>query len=221
MNPHTEKQNVKKGIGLAIVLLLLGSVAIASALSRLADMQQAIATGVVSTNTNDAVYIQHLALSLLHLIPGTLFLMLGPMQFMPGLRARRPALHRWSGRLFVVSGFTVAISAIIINIIFPPVGGWFKSASVYIFSSLMIFALGMGFRAILRREIDRHREWMIRAFAIGLGVSTMRLYFIPAYLLYGMPDNFTIGLGMWIGFGVNLLVAEWIIWRMKQQRRLA
>ena len=28
----------------------------------------------------------------------------GPWQFVPGLRARRPVLRRWSGRLYLVAG---------------------------------------------------------------------------------------------------------------------
>ena len=112
----------------------------------------------------------------------------------------------------------MAVSAIAINIMFPPFGGLFKSIAVYVFSVAQIVTLTVALRAILRRDITRHRAWMIRAFAIGLAISTMRIFFIPAYLLYGVPSDFTVGLGMWIGFLVNIAVAEFILWRERVKR---
>ena len=147
-----------------------------------------------------------------------LFLLLGPLQFVAAIRARWPKIHRISGRVFIASGFMMAVSAIAINIMFPPFGGLFKSIAVYVFSVAQIVTLTVALRAILRRDITRHRAWMIRAFAIGLAISTMRIFFIPAYLLYGVPSDFTVGLGMWIGFLVNIAVAEFILWRERVKR---
>lgn len=206
------QQHSYRGISLALLLLLLGSIALLSAVGRLETL---FASGIAPQDPGDASYIQHPAIALLHLIPGSIFLLLGPLQFIPSLRARRPALHRWCGRLIVISGFCSAITAIAMNSIFPAVGGILKSTAIITFSLAMMLALSLALRAILRRDLNRHRAWMIRAFAIGLGVSTMRIYFIPVYFLYGLPSDLHIALGVWIGFGVNLLVAEFIIKSLK------
>jgi uncharacterized membrane protein len=204
----------------APVLWLLGALAIYSAIDRMQITFGALISGIMPTDPADMHYVKHALLISFHIIPGLLFLVLGPLQFMGSIRARWPKAHRISGRIFIVSGLLMAVSAIMINIVFPPFGGLFKSIAVYVFSTAQIVTLMIALKAVLRRNIARHRAWMIRAFAIGLAISTMRIFFIPAYLLYGVPSDFTVGLGMWIGFLVNIAVAEFILWRERQKSQL-
>ncbi len=198
-------------------LWLLGSLAILSGVFRTYITGDALVTGVMPEDPADLHYVRHATLTLLHVVPGTLFLLLGPLQFIDGIRQRWPWLHRLSGMLFIASGLTFALTALMIDLTFPTFGGDFKRLAVWVFSIAQIVTLVVALIAIRRRHIARHRAWMIRAFAIGLGISTMRLYFIPAYLLFGVPSNFAIGLGMWVGFGVNVLAAEWILWRERRE----
>jgi uncharacterized membrane protein len=199
-------------------LWLLGSLAILSGLFRAYITTEAMVTGVVPPDPADAHYANNALLTLLHVIPGSIFLIFGPLQFIADIRTRWPGFHRWSGRVFILSGFTFAATALIINVFFPPFGGQFKSLAVYIFSIAQIVTLGIALRAALRRSFATHRAWMIRAFAIGLAISTMRIFFIPAYLIFGVPSNFTVALGMWVGFLVNILVAELILWRERRHK---
>lgn len=204
----------------APVLWLVGALAIYSAIDRMQITFGALITGVMPGNAADMHYVKHALLISFHIIPGLLFLVLGPLQFIASVRKRWPKFHRVSGRIFILSGYITAVSAIAINIVFPPFGGLFKSIAVYVFSIAQIVTLTIALQSILRRNIARHRVWMIRAFAIGLAISTMRIFFIPAYLLYGVPSDFTVGLGMWIGFLVNIAVAEIILWRERKVRRV-
>jgi hypothetical protein len=59
--------------------------------------------------------------------------------------------------------------------------------------------------------IPAHREWIMRAFAIGLGVGTQRILifiFMPFQLA---PFDQIFGPLLWLGIAINLLVAEtWI-----------
>ncbi|HEV8077106.1 MAG TPA: DUF2306 domain-containing protein [Marinobacter sp.] len=199
-----------------ITLWLLGSLAILSGIFRTLVTGEALATGVMPEDPADLHYVNHAALTLLHVIPGTLFLLLGPLQFIADIRNRWPWLHRLSGVVFILSGLTFAITALIIDLTFPTFGGPFKRLAVWVFSIAQIATLLVAVMAIRKRQIMRHRAWMMRAFAVGLGISPLRFYFIPAYLLFGVPSNFTIALGMWVGFGLNLLIAEWILWRERK-----
>ena len=45
------------------------------------------------------------------------------------------------------------------------------------------------FADIRAGRVVLHREWMIRAFAIGLAVATMRLIFVPALLIVAGPTD--------------------------------
>lgn len=194
-------------------LWLLGSIAILSAIYRILITSNALVTGLPTADPADMSYVKHYLLAALHIIPGTVFMLLGPLQFITTIRNRWPKIHRWSGWAFITAGLVTAITAITVNLVFPLVGGLFKSLAVYIFSAYQIIALLIALQAILRRNIKSHRAWMIRSFAIGLSVSTMRLFFVPVYFLYGLPNDFTIALGMWVGFVLNILVAEFILWR--------
>jgi len=65
------------------------------------------------------------------------------------------------------------------------------SERVYIsvFGSPFLVALFKGFVNIRTGRVASHREWMIRAFAIGLSIATMRLIFIPALILARDPTD--------------------------------
>jgi Predicted membrane protein (DUF2306) len=67
---------------------------------------------------------------------------------------------------------------------------------------------------IRRGEISLHREWMIRAFAIGLAVATIRPIigvFFATSRLSGLSPHEFFGIAFWIGFVLHLIAAKaWI-----------
>jgi Predicted membrane protein (DUF2306) len=68
----------------------------------------------------------------------------------------------------------------------------------------------------MRRDIAQHGEWMIRAFAIGLAVATIRpiigLFFATSRFSGLTPEVF-FGIAFWIGFLLHLIAAEiWTHW---------
>jgi hypothetical protein len=53
-----------------------------------------------------------------------------------------------------------------------------------------------------------HRRWMIRAFAIGLGVGTIRIW-IGLFQGFGLLDEVTsFGVAFWVAFTMHLIAAE-------------
>ncbi len=56
----------------------------------------------------------------------------------------------------------------------PSIGGLNQAVATTLFALFFLFALGKAYWHVIRRHIARHREWMIRAFAIGLAVATIR-----------------------------------------------
>src|SRR5436305_6724235 len=63
----------------------------------------------------DANFLRHRALTTVHIIPGLLFIVLGPFQFIRRLRVRRLAVHRWMGRVFIASGLVVGVTALLMG----------------------------------------------------------------------------------------------------------
>jgi uncharacterized membrane protein len=162
----------------------------------------------------DDLFARYPILTLVHIVPGLLFMILGPLQFNPTIRARHLPWHRLSGRVFVVCGLVVGISALAMSFGMPAIGGVNQAAATTLFGTLFLFALCRAFWHIRRGEVALHREWMIRAFAIGLAVATIRpiigMFFATSPITGLTPREF-FGIAFWIGFVVHLIAAEtWI-----------
>jgi uncharacterized membrane protein len=168
----------------------------------------------------DEGFAGHQWLTLAHILPGLLFVVLGPLQFMAGLRRRRPELHRWTGRVVLVAALVIGVTALIMT---PQmaIGGALETAATIVFGVLFLFSLAKGFAAIRARRIAEHRRWMIRAYAIGLGVATVRpimgVFFATSRLTHLTPHDF-FGIAFWLGWLLSLGVAEW--WIRVTQRKV-
>ena len=153
-------------------------------------------------------------LTLVHIVPGLLFMLLGPLQFSSTIRARHLRWHRMSGRVFVFCGVVIGISALVMSLGMPAIGGFNQAAATTLFASFFLFALCKAFWYIRRREVTLHREWMIRAFSIGIAVATIRpiigMFFATSRFSGLTPHEF-FGIAFWIGFVLHLIAAEaWI-----------
>src|SRR6202521_6295747 len=112
----------------------------------------------------DDLFAHYPILTLVYIVPGLLFMLLGPLQFSSTIRARHLRWHRWSGRVFVVCGVVIGISALVMSFGMPAIGGLNQAAATTLFATFFLIALCKAFWHIRRREIVLHREWMIRAF---------------------------------------------------------
>lgn len=162
----------------------------------------------------DDLFAHYPFLTLIHIVPGFLFMILGPLQFNATLRARHLRWHRWSGRVFVACGAVIGVTALVMSFAMPSIGGMNQAAATIMFGTLFLCALGKAFWHIRRREIALHREWMIRAFAIGLAVAAIRpivgIFFATSRISGLTPHEF-FGTAFWIGFVLSVMVAEtWI-----------
>lgn len=161
----------------------------------------------------DAPFAAHPLLTWLHVVPGGLFLTLVPFQFSARMRSRYINVHRWCGRVLLGLALAAGVSALYFGLL-TPFGGTSEAAAVVIFGGLFLMAGVRAFVAIRRGDVARHREWMIRAFAIAVGVSTTRIVgaifdiaLAPAG--FRMEDLFVASL--WTGWLTTLGAAEvWI-----------
>lgn len=175
--------------------------------------------------STDDIFARHPILTLIHILPAVLFVTLGPLQFNGSLRARRPQWHRVSGRVFLIAATIVGVSALIMSFAMPAIGGIAQAAATTVFSLYFLFALAKAFRHIRRREFALHREWMIRAFAIGLAVATIRpivgllvAITIATRGLAALNLHAIFGPAFWLGFLLHATLAE--LWVRSTLRRL-
>ena len=135
------------------------------------------------------------------------------------LRRRRPGYHRAAGRTVVVAGALVAGSALWMTLRYPQEG---TGEVLYLFrlafSTAMVAGMVLGFAAIRRREIVRHRAWMIRAYAIALAAGTQAFTVDVGGALLGdgvLAHELSIA-SAWL---INLAVAEWAACRRPAPHR--
>ena len=169
----------------------------------------------------DAGFARHSLLTFVHILPGGLFLVLCPFQFVRRLRNRRPGLHRWMGRVIIILGLITGITALVMS---PQMatGGVNEMAATMLFASIFLFALIKAFLSIRRGNVALHREWMIRAFATGLAVATVRpimgVFFATRGITHLTPHDF-FGTAFWLGFTLQLIAAEiWINYTRPYQK---
>ena len=95
-----------------------------------------------------------------------------------------------------------------------PVGGWLEVSAIIVYGTAFLAALLAGWRSIRNGDVTRHREWMLRALAIGLGIATTRPVvgvFFATRALTGLSPSQFFGAAFWIGFTTTTLAGEWYI----------
>lgn len=152
-----------------------------------------------------------------HIVGAATFALVGALQFVP--RLRRRSWHRRSGRVLAVAGLLVAGSALWLTLFYeaqPGTGGLLYGFRL-VFASAMAACLVLGFAAIRRRDIDAHRGWMTRAYALGLGAGTQVFTegFTEAVFGTGEVSGDLAKGAAWV---INLAVAEWVIRRARASR---
>ncbi|MGC5222583.1 DUF2306 domain-containing protein [Micromonospora sp. DT81.3] len=198
----------KRGVGwlLPAGLITFGLVPIlANALRRVA---MAVAPATPSSGEGGGMSLP----VILHVVGATVFVVLGALQFSAGFRRRRPSWHRIAGRLAILAALLAAGSGIWLA--FATLADY--SPLLFVFRLLAAAGLALciilGFRAIRQRRLPRHRAWMIRAFAIGLGAATQVFTLGFGEGIFG-ESELSIALLNGAGWAINLAVAEWIIRR--------
>ena len=138
-----------------------------------------------------------------HVLAGVAFGITGPVQFVRALPHRFGALHRVSGRIFVVSGAVLGLSGLALLAQVTSLRTPLADGARGLFGLALLGALALALAAIRDRDILRHRAWMIRAYAIGMGLGAVGLVFFPIYLVTGQAPT---------GLGSDLLfVGSWLM----------
>lgn len=157
-----------------------------------------------------------------HILGAAVFALLGALQLAPRFRRRHRTWHRRSGRVVDAAGFAVAGSALWLTIFYAPQPGTGDLLFVLrlVFAPAMVASLLLGVRAVRRGDIDRHRAWMMRTYAIGLGAGTQVFTEGIAQAVVGTGE-LRLDLAKGSAWILNLAVAEWAVRRPDRQRRLA
>lgn len=156
-----------------------------------------------------------------HIVTALVFALIGPFQFVTGLRRRWPGWHRAAGRVLVVCGLLVGLSGLWMTLFYPRAEGTsdILFAVRLVFSTGMVAAIAIAFAAIRRGDVPRHRAWMIRGYTIGLGAGTQIFTGLAGTLVFGAMDAFIHDVVIGSAWVLNLAVAELILRRGRRTSR--
>ena len=145
----------------------------------------------------------------LHFLGSGTALLIGGFQFSSRLRRSAPALHRWTGRVYLLACLIGGIGGLgLATISFggPPTHVGFALLGV-----LWLVSGAQAYLAIRRGDVAAHRRWMIRSFALTFAAVTLRieLGLLTGVLGWPFPDAYvTVA---WLCWVPNLVVAEWLL----------
>ena len=198
-------------------LVALGTVPVVAGSLRLVEL-----SGGAEVMPADARYTASPLPVVVHIVSATVFAILGALQFSAPIRRRRPGWHRRAGRVVVVAGLGVALSALWLNEFYPKVGA--SREVLYplrvAFGTAMLVTILLAFAAIRRRDIARHRAWMMRSYAIALVAGTQVFTLGFGEVLFGKGELAT-ALLMGAAWAINLAVAERAIRERTRRNRRA
>ena len=182
-------------------------------------------------NINDSRLTVHsnlqYAVLVAHIFTATVALVLGPLQFVPKIRARR-RVHRTIGRVYLLAGVLPSAIATV------PVALWsgrlLTQISLITAAVLWLITGGLAYRAARRRDFGAHRAWMMRNYALTFLAVTSRVL-TPLLLIvqipFGAGDLKSIGaqatsmipIGQTLGWVIDLIVVEFLIRRTPARRK--
>jgi len=140
-----------------------------------------------------------------HVAGAATALLIGWLQFLPSVRRRWPAAHRWTGRLYVLGCLEGGIAGLVLA--FGASTGPIASAGFALLAMLWIVVTALGWRTAMERRFDEHRRWMIRSWALTLAAVTLRIY-LPLSMLLPWPMDDSYRAIAWLCWVPNILIAE-------------
>lgn len=201
-NTKSKKSGVLKKTGWAVMLLL--AVLVSLVVSRYLTLDPD-----VFFPEQRAVYLAHLTFVVVHVVASMLAILIGPFQFLPGIRKGRwLKFHRWLGRTYLLGVLFGGLSGLYMAQL--AYGGIVSRLGFGTLACLWLYTGYRAYRHIRKKEIEQHRQWMIRNYALTFAGVMLRVW-VPLSMGAGIDFTSAYIVIAWLCWVPNLLVAEWMI----------
>jgi uncharacterized membrane protein len=117
-----------------------------------------------------------------HMATGAAITALVPLQLVPSLRLRLPALHRWSGRLIILAAVVTAVGGLVYIPLRGTIGGVPMNIGFSLYGALVLITALQTIRYARARRIADHNAWALRFFWLALGSWFYRVHYGLWYL---------------------------------------
>lgn len=153
----------------------------------------------------------HYPLLIVHVLTGTIAMVAGLVQMSARMRAKRPGVHRLSGRVYVFAVLLGAPALAALIVLRAGDLGTTTKATIVGFSLLEILWVATtvtGFVRARQRRFTDHRRMMIYSYAMTLSIAWSRIAFVIAFGIPGANLAWVADNVGWFPWVFNLVIAQ-------------
>ncbi|HEX3527833.1 MAG TPA: DUF2306 domain-containing protein [Thermoanaerobaculia bacterium] len=126
----------------------------------------------------------------IHLLSAVIIILAGTIQLIPQVRDRAPSFHRWNGRLYIVTAFTISIAGLYMMWVRGTVGDLSQHLGTSLMAVLIMLCAVMALRYALARDFKAHRRWALRLYLVVSASLFIRAGLFLSFLLNHGPFGF-------------------------------
>ena len=153
-----------------------------------------------------------------HVFSSLLVLFAGFTQFSKKLLKQRPKLHRALGYIYVTDVLLVTGPAGLLMSFYAN-GGISSRIGFVLLSILWIVFTAIALYKAITKQFAAHRVFMIRSFALTLSAISLRVWKVVLANFTDIPPMDRYRIIAWLGWTLNLLIAEWIIYQYFKKKK--
>ena len=125
-----------------------------------------------------------------HLVSAVVVILAGVIQLIPQIRDRAPSLHRWNGRLYIVTAFTISIAGLYMMWRRGIVGDLSQHLGQSLNAVLIMLCAVMALRYALAGDFKTHRRWALRLYLVVSASLFIRAGLFLSFFLNHGPFGF-------------------------------
>jgi uncharacterized membrane protein len=133
----------------------------------------------------------------------------GAIQLIPQIRTRAIFVHRWIGRVFMVTALGLSVSGLYMEWVRGDRGSMVDALAISLNAVLIILFGGLAWRAAIAHKISTHRRWALRTYLVANAQWFTRVGFmawiIVSRRLVGIGESFDSPFFLFWGFGCYLV----------------
>ncbi len=122
----------------------------------------------------------------MHVTSAVVVMLAGALQMIPQVRNRFPALHRWNGRIYMLTAVTLSVAGLYMTWIRGSVGDISQHLGSTLNAVLIWLCAAMALRYALARDFKTHRRWALRLYLVVSASLFIRAgLFLSLFLNHG------------------------------------
>lgn len=140
-----------------------------------------------------------------HALGGAVAALIGPFQLITKLRTSWPRVHVWMGRTYLLA----VLAGSLAGLFFAPKAdaGLIGNIGFATLGVFWFYSAGRAYLSIRRGDVQLHRRWMLRNYALTFGAATLRIE-LPLLIMSGVAFSTAYTLVAWISWVPNWLAVE-------------